>query len=109
MKRDRNTESNKNELNIEIILPSIRASATKIMTKKYKLTQQKIAALLGLTQAAVSKYINNKYSIKIKKIEDTLDKKTLSEFVKYKIKGQNKKAKQIICKFCKDSDYCKIN
>ncbi len=99
---------NNNEINnIESILPAIRASATKIMAKNYNLTQQKIALLLSLTQAAVSKYINNKYSAKIKKIETAFNKKTINTFVEYKINGQNKKAKQIICKLCKNSNYCK--
>lgn len=107
MKQDR-IKSNNNEIdNIEIILPAIRASAIKIMANNYNLTQQKIALLLSLTQAAVSKYINNKYSTKIKKIESTFNKKIINTFVEYKIKGQNKKAKQILCKLCKNSNYCK--
>lgn len=99
---------NNTESNIEVILPAIRASATKLMSRDYKLTQQKIAVLLGLTQAAVSKYINNKYSFKIQRIEKKFDKKQINEFIKYKIDKKEKRAKEIVCKLCKKTyDFCR--
>ena len=46
-------------------IPSIRYALAHILYEKYKLNQDSISALLGLTQAAVNKYLNDKCSKKI--------------------------------------------
>lgn len=51
------------------ILPAMRAAAIKELSEKYKLNQVEIAKRLGLTQAAVSKYLSGKYGRKIKEFE----------------------------------------
>jgi len=49
-------------------LPAMRASIAKKLYRK-GLKQERIAKELGLTQAAVSKYLSNKYNAEIRKIE----------------------------------------
>lgn len=60
---------------VQKYLPAMRASIAKKLYKK-GLTQEQIARELGLTQAAVSKYLSNKYGKEVKKIEENsvLDK-----------------------------------
>ncbi|GBC75553.1 hypothetical protein HRbin06_00871 [archaeon HR06] len=45
------------EIEAKSVIPSLRAMVAKRLTKKYELTQQEAAKLLGLTQAAISNYI----------------------------------------------------
>ena len=44
------------EVVVQDILPAVRALVAKELTGKHKLTQQKAAEKLGVTQAAVSQY-----------------------------------------------------
>jgi len=53
------------------LLPIIRMELAKELSSKYKLKQERIATLLGVTQAAVSKYLNDKSSA-IKKKADSI-------------------------------------
>ncbi len=88
---------------IEELLPAIRASITKILIKKYKLKEERVAVMLGLTQAAISKYLNNDYSKKVKNIESKFNKNMVNELVKNIIEGRKNKANTIVCKICKKS------
>ncbi|MCL5117564.1 MAG: hypothetical protein M1124_01920 [Candidatus Marsarchaeota archaeon] len=101
--KQKNYAVNNIKFEIEELLPAVRAGATKVMTNKYRLKQEEVAMLLGLTQAAVSKYINDKYSEKIKNIERGFDKKILDKLVRYMVMGDAGKARKTICKICKNS------
>ena len=46
-------------------IPSIRYAIAHILSEKYKLNQDSISELLGLTQAAVNKYLNDRCSKRI--------------------------------------------
>ena len=46
------------------ILPAFRSIITKQLLTKHNLTQEQVASKLGLTQAAVSNYVNSKRAIK---------------------------------------------
>ena len=47
------------EMSVKAIVPTIRAMVSKELSKSYKLKQDDIASLLGITQSAVSQYIGN--------------------------------------------------
>ena len=47
---------------IKLSIPAIRISVAQLLEKEYRLDQQTIAMRLGVTQAAVSKYLNGKHS-----------------------------------------------
>lgn len=49
------------------MIPAVRAYLAEVMSRRYKLTQQEIAAKLGIAQVAVSKYINMRYSTSLAK------------------------------------------
>lgn len=55
---------------MSILIPSIRASVADELYVKYNYNQDEIAKSLGIVQVAVSKYINNKYSEKMRKVKE---------------------------------------
>ena len=62
----------------KITIPAVRVVVAKSLSNKYKMNQQQIAKRLGITQVAVSKYLNCRYSSKIAKIEALVKKKRLA-------------------------------
>ncbi|MDE1856502.1 MAG: hypothetical protein KGH98_00280 [Candidatus Micrarchaeota archaeon] len=81
-------------------LPAFKAGAAKAMVREYKLSQQESASILGITQAAISKYLNNSYSAKIKRIESGLDKRMIRRFVEERMNGSRRGAQRIACDMC---------
>ncbi|MGI0133868.1 MAG: helix-turn-helix domain-containing protein [Candidatus Micrarchaeaceae archaeon] len=70
-----------NEEAMMLIIPAARAGVSKILKKEHSMTQAKIAKILGTTQAAISKYLNGRYSKKVKELE----KRIVSEGIADKI------------------------
>ncbi len=48
------------EIEVRYILPAIRRGLARIFTKEHKLSQKEAAAILGLTEAAISQYQHSK-------------------------------------------------
>ena len=96
------------EKNLKIFIPAIRAKIAKILANKYNFSQIKIAESLGITQAAVSKYLAGKYGEKIKNVEKEMEIIKLSNSAAKKIaKGKIAKIKiKNICVSCKKE--CKV-
>jgi predicted transcriptional regulator len=80
-------------------MPAFKSSAANMMTKECGMTQQQAAALLGVTQAAISKYIKDgkkRYpGVKI-------DQKAVREFVAMLEAKDIKGSKKLMCKMCQD-------
>lgn len=55
---------------MSVLLPSIRASVAQELYTKYNYRQDDIAKSLGIVQVAVSKYIHDKYSSRMKEVKD---------------------------------------
>ena len=53
---------------IKMTIPAVRIAVARILKSKYKMGQEEIAKRMGITQAAVNKYLNGKYSDKTGKI-----------------------------------------
>jgi predicted transcriptional regulator len=81
-------------------MPAFRSSAARIMAKEYGMTQQRSAVLLGVTQAAISKYINEGQ----KRYPDVkIDAKAVKAFVE-KVNAKDLKGGQrLMCKMCQDN------
>lgn len=80
------------------ILPAIRSELAKILIKKYKLTQRKVASLLGITEAAISRYVAGKRGM-----FEITDKKILKEISKSAgriVKSEYKTMVVEICRIC---------
>jgi len=92
------------EVVVTSVLPAIRSIITRELLNTYKLTQREAAALLGLTQPAISQYIRESRGIKVKILEKRpeimkmIDDLT-RDIVHEKIRPRNLQMK--FCKICK--------
>ena len=59
---------------IKAAIPAIRIAVAELLSTKYKMSQNEIAGGLGVTQAAVNKYLNRRYSKKIGRIASMVKK-----------------------------------
>ena len=82
------------------IVPAIRSYIAKELTEKHKLSEERAAALLGVAQAAVSKYVNERYSDKVKQIEAGLNKELIDKYVAKIAQGQREYVNACICRLC---------
>ena len=48
------------EIEVWYLIPALRRELTKVLIKGHGLTQRKVAEILGVTEAAISQYINSK-------------------------------------------------
>ena len=65
------------EVVVQDILPAVRALVSKELINKHKLTQQKAAEKLGVTQAAISQYSRELRGWRVKLLSE--DEKIMSE------------------------------
>ena len=54
------------ELEVWYLIPALRRELAKIFIKEYGLKQKKVAECLGITEAAISQYLNSKRGKEIK-------------------------------------------
>jgi len=54
------------EIASKSVIPAIRAMVVRRLVARHGMTQEQAARLLGITQPAVSKYMNNKRGVAIK-------------------------------------------
>jgi predicted transcriptional regulator len=54
------------EVTLKRFVPAVKARTARILSEKYGFSQMEIAGALGLTQAAVSKYLAGKYGADVK-------------------------------------------
>lgn len=90
---------------VKSLLPAIRASVAKELTRK-NLTQVEIASVLGLTQAAVSKYLLGHYTEEIKALEKTKQFQTLAKKIARSIVNEKAK-KSPASSFCRACQLCR--
>ncbi len=84
----------------DYVVPAARASIAKALVKKYKMSEKDAARMLGVTQAAISKYVSSKYSQKIKEIENTIDPAAIESYVAKVVKGDGEQVGNCICHVC---------
>lgn len=88
------------EVVIKEFLPAMRASVTKILSEKYSFTQMDIASQLGLTQAAVSKYLSGDYSNEIKIVQKVSDVQKMAEKTAHMIAEKKASKIQVVNSLC---------
>ena len=99
------------EIEVWYVIPAIRKELAKILIKKYKLKQKKVAEILGITESAISQYLHKKRAKEIgfpksmkKNLENAAEKifknnrKALSEII-WLLNVAKKQG--IICQVCK--------
>lgn len=81
-------------------MPAFKARAANMMIKEFGITQQRAAVLLGVTQAAISKYINkstkSQTSVKI-------NEKDVKAFVEMVSRNDLKGGRRILCRMCQEN------
>ena len=72
------------EIEVWYLIPALRREFAKIFIKDYDLTQKKAAEILGITEAAISQYLNSKRGkeIKFSKKELSKIKRSAEEIMK---------------------------
>lgn len=89
------------------IVPVIRKELAKILVKEYNFNQKKAAEILGISEAAVSQYINKKRGKKIKL--DEKDVKKIKKIAEHIVKKHNESTVvKSICNACRTISYKKI-
>jgi predicted transcriptional regulator len=84
---------------IYTLMPYFRARASAIMSSEYGITQSSIASMLGITQAAVSKYLSGRGGAgKGLNMKDA--DKYIYRFIDSKISGDDKAAQKSLCTLC---------
>ncbi|MGC8538718.1 MAG: transcriptional regulator [Candidatus Micrarchaeia archaeon] len=93
------------------IIPAVRLYIAKTLNEQYKMKQENIAGILGVAQAAVSKYLAGKYSEKIKKTENMLSKDILNRYLPKIAEGKREYVNVCICEMCQllNSFKCSLN
>lgn len=81
-------------------IPAFRLKAAKIMLKEYGIKQQQAAVILGTTQAAISKYLNEK-SDKYKSV--SIDPGSVREFVERMKENNEHEGQKIMCTVCQNN------
>lgn len=81
-------------------MPAFRASAARMMVRDYGLRQQQAAAILGTTQAAISKYLKDKAS---KNNGMRVDQKLVKEYIERMLKRHDHGSQKVLCKMCQSN------
>lgn len=82
------------------IVPAARAALILELKEKYHIKEEAISEYLGITQAAISKYVNGKYSSKIKEIAEKMDRKTIEEYAAMIASGRPEMVNKYLCTIC---------
>ncbi len=62
------------EIEVWYLIPALRREMARIFIEKYELSQKKAADILGITEAAISQYLNSKRASEIVFSKNELDK-----------------------------------
>jgi predicted transcriptional regulator len=92
------------EVAVKQVIPAARLSIIKSLSSKYKLNETQISRIMGISQAAVSKYLSGKYSSGIVYMEGMLDHKLVEECAQA-VAGMGREGEvtvnTYICRICK--------
>ncbi len=82
---------------VKSFMPALRGTVARVMAREYGIRQVDIAALIGVTQAEVSKYINSKQP---KANGFMFDKGKVDALVSSLLKKHNRAAQKVVCGMC---------
>lgn len=92
------------ELVVGKIMPAMRASVVKELSRKYHMKQAEIARKLGITQASVSQYLSSARAAGTKMTESFPEIKTYANEIAKKISAGEDRFEwsSVLCKACKE-------
>ena len=82
------------------IIPAARLRLARELKVRYNLTEGRIASILGVAQAAVSKYLNGNYSKSVDNFANQIDSSKINCYIRGIAKGRNSDLKKCICSIC---------
>jgi predicted transcriptional regulator len=82
------------------VVPAARLAIAKTLKERYNMTESSIADILGVAQAAVSKYVNDKCSASVEEMYKKIDRAKIDAYIDRIAKGDQAKLKQCICSIC---------
>lgn len=82
------------------IIPTARLLIAKELKERYNMTESRIADILGVAQAAVSKYLNGNYSDSIARLSERIDKKQLDKYIAAIAEGKQNDIHNYMCSIC---------
>jgi predicted transcriptional regulator len=92
------------EVGVKTVLPAVKAIMAREIVEKHGFNEQKTAELLGLSQSAVSRYVNKERGNLLLPIENSTEILTLiDQMVTFLIKEPNNKTEvlSLFCQTCK--------
>ena len=78
------------------IIPAFRRAVAREMADRYHMTQTEIAKRLGITQAAVSKYLSSAGSA-------TASGREVTRFIEASMRGDRHVGREVLCRACQTS------
>jgi uncharacterized protein len=88
------------EVGVKTILPAVKAIMARTIVEKHGLKEKDTATLLGLSQSAISRYMNRGRGNNLLEIEKTSEVQSLiDQMVTYLVKEPEKK-REIMTLFC---------
>lgn len=82
------------------VIPAVRLAIITELASKYHITEEDIAGYLEIAQAAVSKYLNGKYSEKVKALEEKIDKRIVELYSSKISEGKKEAVNLCMCTIC---------
>lgn len=86
---------------MKFFIPAFRLKAAKMMVNEYGIRQQQAAIMLGTTQAAISKYLNDN-SDKFKNVN--IDENSLKIFIEKMNAKDEVSAQKVMCTMCQSNE-----
>ena len=92
------------EIAVKSVIPAIRAYVAKELTQTYKMKQNDVARLLGITQTAISKYVRDVRG-RVIRIDQTEEIRNMMNQIASQAANKKIAGPQLTLKFC---GVCKI-
>lgn len=77
---------------LKIAIPAVRIAVAKELRKNHRISEHDIAVCLGIAQAAISKYLNGRYSKNVEKVVSAIESKGMQHRVVKEILSKGKEA-----------------
>jgi predicted transcriptional regulator len=87
------------EVAVKSVVPSIRAYLAIELTQTYDMRQVDVAALLGITQTAISKYTNQIRGATLE-IDRTKEVESMLKNIAYQLANKKLTQQDLVAKFC---------
>ncbi len=77
---------------LKFTIPAVRIAVAKELRKTHRINEHEIAGRLGIAQAAISKYLNGRYSKEVRRMVDAVESRGLQHRIVNAILSKNEDA-----------------